>query len=231
MITVKITATLDRPAVCDVVIHIDAILTTRHPAMHNQTVRVTRSGGKASVAPLPLCVARQDEDWVWCASACDPGEPCGAIGLTKHRDAADYRMTMRKVYPSVGPGRDRLVRKQIYRGPFVWIAAVPDEPAIKELKRLLRRVDQIGGLRKSGYGPVKEWQVETIAEPATDALEIGGLSRRWLPASMFSGEGEPVLNTIIPPYWAIGEAKPAYPAGTKGELCKTIQITSVNTRR
>ncbi|MGN6549824.1 MAG: hypothetical protein ACTHJ3_08030 [Pararhizobium sp.] len=218
MILVSITAHLMRPAVIDGPIHLDAILTARHPAMHGLD-GITRKSGRARQAPLPLCVARsEDRKWVWCASAWVPGAPDAAIGITKRRDAVDYRMINRTVNPSVGPERNRLLQMPIYRGPMTWHAVVSKDKDINELRRLLRRVAQIGKLRKSGYGLVERWDVETEQGDLTQALLVAGRCARVLPVAMVKSSAPPASQSVLPPYWAEEEATPCYLPGAAGEL-------------
>lgn len=230
MITVEVTCRLARPAVLDGPIHLDAILTARHPAMHDRSRRLTRSCQEGlAVAPLPLAVARKGDVWVWCASAHAP-IPDGFIAIVKRRDGVDYHMTNKTVYPSVGPERDRLVRKPTINGPIVFRAAVPDEAGIKELRRLLRRVEQVGGLLKSGYGVVHEWLVSEIDAPPETCLVDGDFTRRVLPEAMLASCTTPERMSILPPYWQQAETHLAYPVGIRGALCSEITITSPNMR-
>lgn len=231
MIVVDVTCHLLRPAVIDGPLHLDALLTARHPAMHTRDCSVTRkSGGRPMVAPLPLAVARIGGAWVWCASAACPAGPDGVAAIVKRRDGVDYLMTQRTVYPSVGPDRDRLKRVMTVQALPPFRAAVLGPSDVKELRRLLRRVDQVGGLRKSGYGVVREWEVAEVEAVPETCLCIDGVTRRTLPVEMFAADAAPSVMSIIPPYWQTAEMWPAHPPGTKGELCKSIIIASATSR-
>ncbi len=231
MIVVSVKADLIRPAVIDGAIHLDALLTSRHPAMHGMGETLTRTSGVPRIAPLPLSVARAGGSWIWCASAWSPPQADGLSAMTKRRDGVDYRMTLRPVYPSVGPDRDRLVRFSTTNGPIEFVAAVPDEWSLKEMRRLLRRIKQIGGKRKSGYGVVSEWIVDAIDAPPELCLSRNGTTRRVLPAEMWDGLNAPAPIALLPPYWQTGELRMGFDYGSQGRLCSGITITSPDTRR
>jgi hypothetical protein len=229
MKVIRAIADLDRPAVVQGPLHLDALLSARHPAMHNQEETVTRKSGRIVIAPLPLSVARNGRDWVWCASAWLPSLASGQAAIVKRRDGIDYLNTRRTIYPAVGPERDRLLRYPTQSGSIEFLATVPDGRGYKELRRICRRVDQIGGLRKAGYGLVREWRFEEVDRDPRDCLAMdhadgGQRAARTMPAGLFAGDAEPQMISTIPPYWAIAEAKPAYAAGTRGRLCSTITI-------
>lgn len=192
-------------------LHLDALLSAVHPAMHDKG-KVTRQGASGvEYAPLPLLRALSPDapcDWIFAASAMEVSADAelSTVSFTKRRDGVDVLMGERQITPGMGPMRDRMTTAIAVLAREVFFFAVCYDTS--ELSRLLRRISHIGGMRKQGYGEVCGWGTEELGgyDRWRESLVLAGKARRFLPASFcnygFSGDCRvQSLGAIRPPYW------------------------------
>ena len=94
-----------------------------------------------------------------------------------------------------------------------------DDP--KEIKRLLRRVSAVGGLRKMGYGAVREWQVDAADGEWQSTLVRDYHAARRLPLSIAMAKNTAAL-AVMPPYWHSSMIVEAVGTGARCELLEGV---------
>lgn len=203
---VKLTAKVKTPIAINSPLHLDGLLSAVHPAMHNIENRPTRydaDGSTVVQAPLPLCSIRSSGgdlyDWVWAASATEFPDTAMLEGdaIVKRWTASDVECFRLVLSTATGALRNRLVRFPIVVTPEVYFYCMTSNWG--ELRRIVRRVKSIGGLRKSGYGIIDCWEIESCDLNWREVIVKDGIARRNLPASF--GEGESINISTKPPYW------------------------------
>lgn len=226
---VKATAHVKTPICLSSPLHFDALLTSIHPAMHNLSSRPTRYDVDSSSviqAPLPLCSARSNDgdeyDWVWAATAAEFPDTAKIesdviIKRWTAEDAESFRLVLST---ATGSLRNRFIRFPIIVTPEVFFYCATSD--VKELARILRRVKSLGGLRKSGYGVVSEWEIEEIDMDWQEILVKDGMARRRLPESF--GLGESVSLSVKPPYWHKSTIVKGIDVGCQIELFDAVVI-------
>ena len=223
---VKLTAIMDAPIVQMSPLHLDALLTAVHPAMHNQAhcpVRADTTRSGLSPVPLPLLSAYCGSTWVWAATAAEYPD-CAALStstITRRTDHHDVLYLQRKVTPSVGPMKDRMIKSVVIMTPEVWFYAATNNT--KELMRIIQRVNAIGGLRKDGYGSVREWRLEKSAICPHEILAQDGHARRRLPQALCENEAYKRL-AIYPPYWMAADAPFGFEVGDAVALREEVKF-------
>lgn len=201
---VKVTYKMLTPVVMSSPLHFDGLLSAVHPAMHNMTKRPTRYDEDAKAieqAPLPICSAKKGHQWIWAASAAEFPENAQIKNdaIVKRWTSEDVENFQLVLSTATGALRNRFVKFPIIVSPAVCFYCVTAD--IKELRRIAKRVNHIGALRKSGYGVVSNFEIEPMQEPLTTAICYNGIARRRLPAS-FGDCTEQSLQRIHPPYWS-----------------------------
>ena len=143
------------PIITTAPIHLDALLTAVHPAMHNSGAVPTRGGSSKELkhAPLRMDKAIVDDIWVWCCTAADYVDASPYHDhICKRKDGIDYFYVDRQQTPRTGPGRDRMDTVYGVLCSSVQFWASMFDSSIYEFERICKRVHSIGGLRKMGYG-------------------------------------------------------------------------------
>lgn len=200
----KVTFAIATPIITTTEIHFDSILSAVHPAMHNINA-VTRRSKKDEIitAPLPIDSAKIGRDWVWCCTTGDYGDNATTYTtkMTKRKDGMDYHYLNAKQTPRTGAGRDRC--DTIYGvvcDSISFFVSVSSDKNRKELERICRRIKNIGGLRKEGYGAVKTMYVEETEMSWENCLVKDGVAERNLPESFVQEECSKKI-AVTPPYW------------------------------
>lgn len=193
---------VDAPIIVGSPMHLDAILTAVHPAMHNLSY-INRFSNKNEivVAPLPLDSAKIKGIWVWCATAADygPSPQFFYDKFDKRADAMDYHNIQKRLTPRTGPGRDRM--ETVYGVVCEYVRFLASATNKNDLSRICRRVKAVGGLRKMGYGRVKELTFTETSQSWKSCLVRNGMAVRNLPAVMIKTAEKTVKVQVTPPYW------------------------------
>lgn len=197
----KITFEVKTPIITDTPIHLDGLLSAVHPAMHGTEI-ITRNSTIAQMkdAPLPIDSAKIGNVWVWCCTAANYSDDAVPYQdhITKRKVACDYFYIESRQTPRTGPGRDRC--DTVYGVSCSTASFLASTKDRKEIERICRRVKNIGGLRKMGYGEVTRFEVEETLYSWRDCLEQEGIAVRNLPSEML----ETPCNMRVPvkhPYW------------------------------
>ena len=225
---VKITMRVQSPLILSGPLHLDGLLSAVHPAMYNRCKPIRQDMDDAAIkaAPLPLYSIRSSEtaeyNWVWAATVAELPETAifNQDFLTKNWSGEDVREFRMAVKTASGALRNRLITLPVILTPEIYFYCATK--SIGELKRLLRRVQSIGGMRRVGYGVVSDWLVEPVELCWQDIIAKNGVARRNLPASF--GEGEGVSVNIHPPYWHKTTSKKGTSVGGRISLSQSLVI-------
>lgn len=206
---IRVTARMGSQLVLTAPLHLDGLLSAVHPATHGHQ-RPTRSDETDEhirIAPLPLGQVFYGGSWVWAASAAQmPDEATLRVStITKRRDPGDVYYAQRQFQPASGPMRDRMVAVQTVCTPSMSFLAVSND--VPDVRRLLRRVMSVGGLRKNGYGQVLSWDVDVAdislgIDAWRETIINDGRARRRLPAEILKPDTyRDQQLRAMPPYW------------------------------
>lgn len=228
----KVIGKVKTPIRMDSPLHLDALLNAKHPGFHNLGCRPDRSDTNTSsikTMPLPLCSARSNStdkyDWVWAASAAE--FPDNAIisqdAITKRWTPEDIHNLQRVLPTAKGSTRNRFVKFSTIITPEIYFYCVTNQA--KELKRILKRVDFVGGLRAQGYGRVISWDFVELDSDSINSIVKNGVCRRRLPSSFGVDNKESILRlSVKSPYWHNCIKVPAYEVGTKVTVSEKVVI-------
>lgn len=207
-------------------IHLDAILSAVHPAMHNLSAKPERFNSDSSEiidAPLPICSFISKGNWVW---ACTAGEfPDSAIisadSITKRRGPQDQFNFQRQYLPASGCMKDRFITFQEVITPYIYFLAATIRE--RELTRIAKRVNSIGGKRKSGWGMVSKLEISEVEVPLSEILVKDGIARRRIPEEFLEGEATNILQCKSP-YWHPARVEPGCEVGDPVKLADSVKI-------
>jgi len=210
-------AYLSAPFVSYHPVHLDSLLLQAHPDCHGKHL--------AKGEPLPpypgLPLARLDALGAtgFAASAhLLPGvaRP-GLERFAKRLDASDLHLRERPWNPSAGPERAYCLPVPTTESPWVAWLAVGTRGGVLDL---LRRVRQVGGLRRQGYGAVNRWEVVVLSGQAPEGVlvDAAGRAARHLPADWCRPCQGRDWGAVRPPYWHPDTNALRVPLGTACEL-------------
>lgn len=202
MPVLRVRATLQAPIAVADPLHLDGLLAAAAvtPADRGRLAR-TSDPAAIHLPPIPLMALDHAGGRIYLTSEMEaaPGARRSAEHLTRRRDPLDLDYLTRSIETRSGPGRDVLLRCPTLETPWVeWRCVAHRRPLLLLLRR---RVDQVGMLRRHGYGIVSQWEVERVDEPVEQVLVLAGRARRNLPASWCEAPEvvEPV--PVRAPYW------------------------------
>lgn len=227
--TLRISCDVLTPVAGDQPIHADAILTSAHRGACSGKIW-TRS---TPIAELPrLSSFRHPSLWVYwrighghevpLASAMQGAWRAEVDHVVRRRDAIDIESMSKTVTRGTGPDRDLMIPVPLrVVESRVWWDVVGNRRAVK---KLLRNVSSIGGMRKQGYGKVINWSVDRVDD--CSPLVRAGVSQRNLPQSWCSSYDRQDVGPVEPPYWHPGRNVARVPCGTECELAEEYQDVS-----
>lgn len=144
--------------------------------------------------------------------------------ITKRKEGADYLYLHARQTPRTGSGRDRC--DSIYGVVCSSVRFLASSADKKELERICRRVKNIGGLRKMGYGEVRDIKIEECPETEWQNCIISGCrAARNIPAEMVEA---PRTKRIItrPPYWVSSLMQLGVSEGDYAILRKEVELSA-----
>jgi len=227
----RVTAWLAAPVVHRDVIHLDALLAQAgvRVGSDGRRSRLTRGGSVSDLDRPALPLARVDRlgAGCWLASAAIwPEDARPEIDhATRRYDAADIHLRSRRIDYTSGPGRLRMLPLPQTVAMLVdWLCV----GSRRGVRKLLRHVGAVGGMRGHGHGAVAAWTVDHVydAVPVDVLVDAHGRARRHLPAEWIA---RPVAGVapVEPPYWHPSRARPAARAGKPVALRPEI-VEAVN---
>lgn len=209
----RITVQVDAPVQAEDPIHLDALLESvfwrRHPRDSRRPTRTSRLRddfvphiGVGTVGgALRLC-----SGWL-------PEAPARPHMLTKRRDPEDYLHIARPVTPGSGLDRDMMERRMVHPVPAVtWLAWGQRQ----EIRRAMKCIPGVGGLRRQGLGSITEWSVEAIdGDPLRSIVDDEGHALRHIPASLCVETERTTWAAWRAPYWHAQRVAEVVPLGAR----------------
>lgn len=216
------------PIIVDGPMHLDALLAAVHPAAHNQEIFLTRRSAAEDVHQIPLEIDRAwmpGGMWVCCCSTADYSDDAKPFStkLATAKKPQDYFYLNAMQTPRTGPGRDRL--DTVYGVACSSVSFLVSARKASKLDRLAKRVKNIGGLRKAGYGEVVEY--ELLERPDLDwrdcLVSKDGFALRNMPAEMV--ESDEITSVVVrAPYWVSSMAVPGVTEGASIRLRSEVEL-------
>lgn len=189
------------PIILTEAIHFDALLSSVHPAMHNLGTHLTRHSNSKEVrhAPLPIDSAKCENTWVWCATISDFDNTATFFNdkFNKRKDHIDYMYLKKRYTPGTGPARDKM--ETAYGVLCKYVKFYYSTTDNKEVERILKRVRNLGALRKMGYGEVSGFETQETNKSWQECLVKDGEAQRNLPEEIADGDYTKIC--VHPPYW------------------------------
>lgn len=221
----RITYRVKTPIITVSPIHLDALLSAVHPAMHNIKA-ITRRSSRYEVitAPLPIDSARLGRDWVWCCTTADYSDDAIPYSdkITKRKTGIDYFYINGRQTPRTGTGRDRC--DTIYGVVCSNVSFLASSSDKRELARICGRVKSIGALRRMGYGEVTEMEIEETNLSWKDCLVRDYRAMRAIPKNMLT-HCKTQRVVVHPPYWLHERVEGVLP-GDFAELRKDVTLSA-----
>ena len=225
----KVVFDVRTPIITNTPIHFDALLSAVHPAMHNGYGLTRRSGAESVVtAPLPIDSVKINDTWMWCCSTADYADAKPYTDkITKRKDGVDYFYIDGRQTPRTGPGRDRC--DTVYGVSCSAVSFLASTADVKELNRICQRVNNIGGLRKMGYGEVTQYRIDETNLRWEDCVICGGVAIRNIPAEMLENN---CLNRVCTkdPYWLPANLHYGVQSGEKAKLKPEVWLNAYRSR-
>lgn len=217
----RVTAHLVSPIAASHDLHLDAVLGAK-ARNYMGTYAPSRATPVEELKDPLIPVARLEVRGVTCWLSSAWQFPADAelqqTRLVKRRDGMDAWWLARPWNVASGPGKSRFERVQLVAAPRVsWLVAWGTRRA---LVQELKRVDQVGAMRRHGHGVVrpKGWEVEEAGDAPPDALLVrDGVAQRHLPAA-WCASGHVDHGAFRPPYWHAGLKGPRVRAGAPVEV-------------
>lgn len=221
-----ITFYMQTPIITTTQIHLDAVLSAVHPAMHGKEI-ITKQSVRESItiAPLPIDSAKIERDWVWCCTAADYSSDAKPYyeKITKRKDGMDYWYINSRQTPRTGAGRDRCdaIYGVLCSAVNFWASTTNE----KELSRICNRVKNIGGMRKMGYGAVTGFEIAKTELNWKECLVQKSVVMRNLPCAMVQEECQNRVYTHHP-YWIPCNLNYGVEAGGRATLKSEVWLNA-----
>lgn len=212
----EIRFSIDTPVITTTDIHLDSLFYGVCPAAHNKNYFVDRNtrSDRLGVLPIPIDCAKIGGDFIYCCTAADYiSAEAVCDTATKRRDGEDYMFYHKQQTPRKGIDKDYMMK--LYGVVCSAVSFRCSSSNLSALERYVKRLKNIGGMRKQGYGHITGYEIITMPEADwRDCLIENGRAVRNIPEAFLEGEGRQFLR-CFPPYWlpdgkincaAVGEA-------------------------
>lgn len=200
MSVLLVTAHMETPVVVRHPLHFDALLASSVIQGKNPVSRGTPAAEIVDPdLPVLKVAVRGAACYLASAWSFPPDAQRGRERFVRKKDATDIHQRQRTWHRSSGGERTYcLPVPTVETGTVSWVC-VGGRQGVREV---LRRVSQIGALRRQGYGMVAEWVVERLAggDPEQALMTAEGKAARNLPAEWVE-QGHTRRGPYDAPYW------------------------------
>lgn len=196
----RVTAHLSAPVASYHPLHLDGVLAAK---AFDTEHHLTRQCDADAIVDPPIPVARLHllgarcclcTAWIWPEDAVR-----GREHFTTRKDTEDIERRSGPWQVSAGPEKARHMPVPTIEAASVSWLCIGRRASLREI---LRYVPSVGMLRRQGYGTVREWEVETLADDLPKALVLvdpEGRAARHLPGAWATGATE--QGAYEAPYW------------------------------
>lgn len=200
----KLTFHVLTPIIATTDIHLDSIFSAVSPAAHNKAYAVTRhtSSNSISQLPIPIDCIKAGSEFVFCCSAASY-EKASLIcdSATKRKDGNDFMFYHRQLTPRKGIEKDAMLK--LYGVVCESVSFLLSSSNISSVHRYARRVRNIGGMRKQGYGQITKYELDEMTELNwKDCVINNGKAIRNIPQE-FLDNGCHSSAPCKTPYWLL----------------------------
>lgn len=222
MTVLRVTARMSMPIATRHAVQLDAVLVQAHPDIGV----ASKATPESELVDPGIGVHRLrhgGESVYLCSQWVLPAEARRDVGhIVKRKTPRDLDQLEGSWNPGLGPGKNRCVPMPLVVTPHVTWLVVGRRQAVKKLLRYVRR---LGGLRAHGYGDIQEWEVVALdgVLPERVLMTADGRAARHLPASWVAGDPPTDSGAWRPPYWHPYRIGDRVPAGTECELIPAVR--------
>lgn len=193
---------VDTPVITTTDIHLDSLFYGISPAAHNKDFFVDRNTccARLAVLPIPVDCAKIGKDFIYCCTAADYiNAEAISDTATKRRDGEDYMYYHKQQTPRKGIDKDHMIK--LYGVACSAVTFRCSSSNLPSLERYVKRLKNIGAMRKQGYGHITGYEITPFPEADwKDCLIENGRAARNIPESFLETEGRQFLR-CFPPYW------------------------------
>lgn len=200
MSVLRITAHLLSPVASSKPIHLDSILLQAHPDVHGVFLSKTDPLPTAPSLPIAPLEIHGATTYLCSAGRFPDVARVGMERLVKRKDPEDFAWRERNWNPGSGPEKAYCLPVPTTETPAVeWLAV----GRRRGVKKLLAKVQSVGGMRRHGYGRIKRWEitVEDYVDPVRCLVTPEGTAARHLPVAWCREFSLHDHGSFRPPYW------------------------------
>lgn len=217
---------VDTPIITNTDIHLDSLFCGISPAAHNKNFIVDKQtlARDIPVIPIPIDCVKIGEKFIYCCSAADYVNASAIHDTsTKRRDGEDYMYYHKQQTPRTGIDKDYMLK--LYGVACTAVKFRCSSSNLSSLDRYARRVNNIGGMRKQGYGHVTYYEVIPLPDMDwRDCLTENGKAIRNIPQDFLENECRQFLR-CFPPYWLLDGKVQCCVVGEFAELKKEVFLS------
>lgn len=193
------------PVVTNTEIHFDGIMCAVSPASHNKHMQVNRFTKAEDIITLPIPVdcIKIGKSYIYCCSSADyvNGTPIVDKSV-KRKGGLDFLYYNQRQYINSTINKNCMLT--LYCIACESIKFLVSSSNFKELDRYCRRVHNIGGMRKQGYGEVLGYNISEMPELNWQDCIItpDNIAIRNIPQEFCENTCNSELR-CKPPYWLL----------------------------
>lgn len=215
----KLTFDVITPIISTTDIHLDSIFSAVSPAAHNKNYFINRHTPfeKINQLPIPIDCMKIGNEFVFCCSAADyQNASLICESTTKRKDGNDFMFFHKQLTPRKGIEKD--VKLNLYGVSCESVSFLLSSSNISSVHRYARRVHNIGGMRKQGYGQVANYKIEEMPELSwKDCVIKNGKAIRNIPQEFLENECHS-YDPCMTPYWLLDGSRKCAIVGNFAKL-------------
>lgn len=214
------------PIITNSEINIDSLFCGVSPANHNKDHFVNRQtkSGELNALPIPIDCAKLDGRYIYCSSCADfTDHKMITETATKRRNGEDVLYYHTMLTPRTGIDKDCMLK--LYGVSCSSVSFLLSSAYPNEVDRYARRIKNIGGMRKQGYGHVRDFEIIERADlDWKDCIVQNGRALRNIPQSFLKNDVKSMLR-CSPPYWMRDGIEPCAAVGDIAELKEDVYLS------
>lgn len=222
----EITFYVNTPIITTTEIHFDSLLYAVSPVSHNKPEQLNRFTKEATLkdVPIPVDCIKIDNRYIYCCSTADFINAHKIVDTaTKRREGLDFLYYHKQ--QTLKTGIDKNYMLKLYGISCECVKFLVSTSCCKELVRYCRRIKSIGGMRKQGYGEIKNFEIKELQNATwKDCIVSHNRALRNLPECFLENECENILR-CKPPYWLLDNKENCAAVGEKAILRNDVYLS------